>query len=208
MPVDRHRGTCRLCGQEAEMTFEHIPPQSARNKARRRAADLVAAHNEANPGAFPARGWTQLQRGVGAAVLCEPCNNDTGAKLVPPYSELANTITDELSARISVKDGLLHIPLELELQLEGWRLGAVAREALVMLMASSGGAAVTRRWPSLKALINRRRRATATRPGARCQSVRRKPKPDLAASRGDQRGGLQGVHRGSSRPVRMELNDR
>ena len=190
------------------MTFEHIPPQSARNKARRRAADLVAAHNEANPGAFPARGWTQLQRGVGAAVLCEPCNNDTGAKLVPPYSELANTITDELSARISVKDGLLHIPLELELQLEGWRLGAVAREALVMLMASSRGS----RGDETSAVAESPYPIGGVGPlPPTWRSVSERSSEAEAGSRrqpGRSTGGLQGVHRGSSRPVRMELNYR
>ena len=146
LPLAKHVGWCRLCGQEAELTFEHFPPRSTGNNQRQRAYPFWAAHQagEVEVGALPT-GWIPLQRGIGAAVLCDPCNTKrTGGRLVRAYARLAGQAVELLSANRSIENGRPHIPATFRLTIEDSALGAVARQALVMLMAVSGGAALTR----------------------------------------------------------------
>jgi hypothetical protein len=95
-----------------------------------------------------------MQRGIGATVFCSQCNNQTtGARLVPMYSRFANAMTGELASNSRVIDGQVHLPAGIEMRFEDCHLGAVARQALAMLMAASGGAALTRLFPGLYALV-------------------------------------------------------
>ena len=155
-PTGKHIGLCRLCGEEQELTFEHFPPRSARNADRQRAFSFWSAHvaGEQEIGAVPPTGWTPMQRGIGAAVLCSKCNNErTGRRLVPAYSRFANEMIAILASEVRLEDGRLHVPSTIQLTIEGSCVGAFARQALVMLMAVSGGAALTRLWPQLYDLV-------------------------------------------------------
>jgi hypothetical protein len=156
LPAAKHVGCCRLCGQEAELTFEHFPPRSSGNNQRQRAYPFRTPHQagEAEVGAMPTAGWISLQRGIGAAVLCDPCNTKrTGRRLVPAYSQFAAQAVELLAANTSIEDGRPHIPRTFRLTIEDSALGAIGRQALVMLMAVSGGAALTRSWPELYELV-------------------------------------------------------
>jgi hypothetical protein len=156
LPIDRHMGCCRLCGQIGELTYEHFPPRSAYNGGRQRAYGFWASHEagETEIGAVPSGGWTSMQRGIGAAVLCGPCNNvRTGSRLVPVYSRFARKTVEVIAANTSVVDGRPHVPVGFRIEIEDSALGAVARQALVMMMAVSGGAALTRTWPKLFDLV-------------------------------------------------------
>lgn len=156
LPTDRHSGCCRLCGQISELTYEHFPPRSAHNDGRQRAYGFWAAHEagETEIGAVPSSGWTSMQRGIGAAVLCGPCNNArTGSRLVPVYSRFARKTVELIAANTSIVDGRLNLPVGFRIDVEDSALGAVARQALVMMMAVSGGAALTRTWPQLFDLV-------------------------------------------------------
>lgn len=85
-------GTCRLCGNHGELTFEHIPPQSADNSTRiwlYRAVDLW----ERQPDAVDLpRGGRQQQRGAGGRFLCGPCNHGLGSASVPEYKRWARPL--------------------------------------------------------------------------------------------------------------------
>jgi hypothetical protein len=95
-----------------------------------------------------------MQRGIGAAVLCGPCNNArTGSRLVPVYSRFARKTVELIAANTSIVDGRLNLPVGFRIDVEDSALGAVARQALVMMMAVSGGAALTRTWPQLFDLV-------------------------------------------------------
>jgi hypothetical protein len=153
LPRNRHLGVCRLCAQEAELTFEHIPPRSAGNRDRRRGVDAVTSFAQDDPLQFPRSGWFQSQRGVGAAVLCEPCNNWCGARLVPAYADLANDIVRTVAGNVIERDGVVYVPATVELDLPDYHLGNVSRQALVMLLAASGGAALARRWPAIERIV-------------------------------------------------------
>ncbi len=66
-------GRCRICGQDGDLSFEHVPPQKAFNDQR-----LIAYSVEGHITKKEVKG-RQLQRGAGAYTLCEQCNNSTGA---------------------------------------------------------------------------------------------------------------------------------
>jgi hypothetical protein len=66
-------GTCRLCGQERKLSFEHVPPQSAFNDA-----PVIEYVLEEMLKAGRAKGRIR-QGGVGQHTLCESCNSGTGS---------------------------------------------------------------------------------------------------------------------------------
>ena len=86
-------GKCRLCGKEnVELTFEHVPPESAFNNQRvqlinrsdalecltnpdKRIEDIDKLH------------YVDQQRGDGGYYLCADCNSKTGKWYVKAYSE-------------------------------------------------------------------------------------------------------------------------
>lgn len=79
-------GTCHICGAYGELTFEHVPPQSAFNMHRILQADvwkLISRGNLDEP-----RGRIQ-QRGSGAFTLCKSCNSRTGSWYGTAYAEWA-----------------------------------------------------------------------------------------------------------------------
>ena len=68
-------GTCCLCGEHRELTFEHVPPRKAFNDntvVLTTLKELIRTTVQGDP-----RG-RQQQRGAGAYTLCGPCNNNTG----------------------------------------------------------------------------------------------------------------------------------
>jgi len=83
-------GKCRICGKEGELSFEHVPPQSA--------------FNEETVIEYTLESWTtkrkakgkQRQGGIGEYTLCEQCNNDTGSWYGDEYVKWAKTASDIL----------------------------------------------------------------------------------------------------------------
>jgi hypothetical protein len=74
------QGTCSLCGNAGDLTFEHIPPKAAFNNLRTISLSWDQAMR-LGPDA-PVRGKIQ-QGGVGAYSLCPKCNNWTGKVYAP-----------------------------------------------------------------------------------------------------------------------------
>ena len=83
------RGTCRLCSSEGQLSFEHIPPQSAFNKSRVLSVSFEKAL-ELGPDEPGRKDGRWQQRGSGMHSLCSQCNNDTGAWYVPAYASFAH----------------------------------------------------------------------------------------------------------------------
>lgn len=69
-------GTCCICLRHGDLTFEHVPPQAAFNKAR---VEIVSGAKaiELPPGVIEDGDYEQ--RGMGGDTLCKPCNSNTGA---------------------------------------------------------------------------------------------------------------------------------
>lgn len=154
LPTGRKvEGNCRLCGTLGPLSFEHTPAQSTGNRGRARGAGWAASLGNPDPSRFPTKGTFWSQKGIGARVLCKPCNERTGSRLVPRYSELSNAVAARLDEVVRLVDDQLHVPGSVALDLDGFALGAVARQALVMNLSVSGGAAMTRRWPRLREIV-------------------------------------------------------
>jgi hypothetical protein len=68
-------GTCRICGFNKKLSFEHVPPEAAFNDRpirEIRGEVLINADLDKIAGKIS-------QRGSGSYTLCEKCNNDTGS---------------------------------------------------------------------------------------------------------------------------------
>ena len=76
MAKKKVHGTCCICLQEGELTFEHVPPRSAFNSSRVQVVQGNAALR-LPPGEIS--GGTYQQQGSGGNTLCARCNNNTGA---------------------------------------------------------------------------------------------------------------------------------
>lgn len=154
MPTRPTSGFCRVCGTEDKLTYEHVPPQATGNDRSAKAYDAwLALLAGADPQHPPGR-YQSHQRGVGGHVLCELCNNHCGRELVPTYARFA----DDLAARMSRlpsrrPDDRVVVPHTVGMILEGHPLGRVARQAIAMLMASSGGTALVQLHPELTELV-------------------------------------------------------
>lgn len=66
-------GKCRICGKYGKLSFEHVPPQRAFNKA-----TIVEYTLESWIAKRKVKGKYR-QGGVGQHTLCEKCNSDTGS---------------------------------------------------------------------------------------------------------------------------------
>lgn len=71
-------GRCRICGEDSELTFEHVPPRKAFNQRTVRVFKGEQIMELGPDGPFD-RGGRLEQGGTGAHTLCGRCNNLTGA---------------------------------------------------------------------------------------------------------------------------------
>lgn len=89
-------GICHICGEEKELTFEHLPPRGANNNSRAKAivGDVLVNHiaGNAKPWDFSNCRYKSMQRGMGIYSICKECNNNTGANYAEEYIKFANTI--------------------------------------------------------------------------------------------------------------------
>ena len=69
-------GRCHLCGEMAQLTFEHIPPQQAFNNRGVLLQEMKLPSEEVPNGAV-GKLFT-YQRGLGSYSLCTRCNSQTG----------------------------------------------------------------------------------------------------------------------------------
>ncbi|WP_284653500.1 hypothetical protein [Flavobacterium terrisoli] len=85
-------GICKLCKQEKELTYEHIPPQSAFNRNtkfyRLETTEYFKNAKEYVEGNLKPKSRKE-QGGVGDYCLCGNCNGYLGSKYVREYKRLA-----------------------------------------------------------------------------------------------------------------------
>lgn len=77
-------GICCICGEEKELTFEHIPPRAAFNYFNLKMYDFWAYILRNNTR------YKQFQKGAGRYSLCASCNNLTGEWYGAAYAEFAS----------------------------------------------------------------------------------------------------------------------
>ena len=80
-------GICRLCGNEKELTKEHVPPRSTFNKHTKYfSIPLDEIMSVENPLKHTFKG-KKYQGGIGYYTLCEKCNNFLGSEYVNSYRD-------------------------------------------------------------------------------------------------------------------------
>lgn len=78
-------GHCSICGEFGQLSFEHVPPRSAFNKA-----SVVEYLLDDAIYKTGAKGKTK-QKGIGYYTLCEKCNNNTGSWYGNEYARWTRT---------------------------------------------------------------------------------------------------------------------
>ncbi|MHB8279747.1 MAG: hypothetical protein ACYDIA_19135 [Candidatus Humimicrobiaceae bacterium] len=76
LPRKSLKGLCRLCGQESDLTKEHIPPKSSGNKDRHEKYDLDGWLKSGF--AYDKTKLSVEQGGIFGFTLCRECNSLTG----------------------------------------------------------------------------------------------------------------------------------
>ncbi len=150
VPPEPHTGFCRICGKHIELSFEHIPPRAAGNSVRAKVVPAIDVLASNEPVTFPHRGWTPAQRGAGGYVLCESCNRVAGHRYVKPYAAFAKAVKEGIDAHY---DQVGHLPGTLDLGVEGWELGDIARQGLVALMDVGIHSRLILRYPGLSDVV-------------------------------------------------------
>lgn len=155
MPTTRGIGRCRICGEEREMTKEHIPPATAFNRGPLREHSLdeyLHREDEELPGGRLRQG------GMWGYTLCETCNNLTGRLYAPEYGRWARTAVNAMAdARVNVYEvdrQTAPVPGRLAIAGDpGPRPGAFVREALAITCSLSGPFDLAGRFPAIRRIV-------------------------------------------------------
>ena len=92
-------GKCHICGNEKELSWEHIPPKSSGNKLTIKyytSEELLADDVLSGAADISSKRYHLSQGGLKMQTICEDCNNITGADYVQAYSDFANLIKSAL----------------------------------------------------------------------------------------------------------------
>ncbi len=160
LPRRALRGRCRLCGQETELTKEHIPPKSSGNKERHTTLtfeDWLRDRLEDNPEAK----HTVEQGGIFGYTLCKNCNSMTGTLYGNEYKrwvELAKKLINGYGHGIVPKLDSLPGPFGENITFGNKKDGAVKPGALVRQVMScmcslSGSWDLAGRYPAIRRII-------------------------------------------------------
>lgn len=81
-------GTCRLCGENKKLTFEHIPPKCTDNNKQIKTIDMIEFMQfEGNPKEFVPTKYEQI-RATGDHILCSSCNSWMGARFIKDFKKM------------------------------------------------------------------------------------------------------------------------
>lgn len=108
-------GRCALCGEEKELSFEHIPPESCFNNlpVKSVSGSIILqsiSNDKRKPWELSGLKYQNMQRGMGKWSLCTDCNSKTGRWYGKDYSKFAHSLNNLLIennvdavGRISIK---------------------------------------------------------------------------------------------------------
>lgn len=101
----KHFGKCALCGKECNLSFEHIPPESAFNNspAKPVSGDKLVEDDDRMPWDTSGLKYEHQQRGMGKYSLCRECNSFTGVYYGKAYTYIARIMHVTLHEEIDPK---------------------------------------------------------------------------------------------------------
>jgi len=98
------KGICRICGEEKELSFEHIPPQSLGNTREARLRNGVTIlENDRFIWDIGDLKYAQRQQGIGFFTICRECNSYKGIHYDNYFKDFYLQISDERAKYIGGK---------------------------------------------------------------------------------------------------------
>lgn len=160
LPRHPAKGRCRLCGQEGDLTKEHIPPKSSGNKERHTNLtldDWLRDKLEANS---KTKGPIE-QGGIFGYTLCRRCNSLTGTLYGTEYKEWVNRANKMIDgfgpgmvATLNQMPGPFGENLDFGCKEDGGvKPGAFVRQVLSNMCSLSGSWDLAGRHPTLRRII-------------------------------------------------------
>ncbi len=90
-------GTCRLCNEDKDLNYEHVPPRCTFNRNTRFVQiPMLDFVKDSNPFEFKAKGKVE-QGGIGFFSFCQECNNKLGTTYVRAYKRWVQAGAEVLS---------------------------------------------------------------------------------------------------------------
>lgn len=154
MPKKRHVGRCRICGETAVLTKEHIPPAAAFNRGRAKLHTVDEWLKGQDRDELV--GGLLTQDGVWGFTLCKPCNDLTGARYGGEYKRWANTVFKMLAGTDVPELDAERETRKAAFELLGGRKprpGAFVRQVLAMMCSLSAGFDLAGRYPQIRRMI-------------------------------------------------------
>ena len=114
--MSKRRGKCCLCGQECELSFEHIPPRAAFNsdpakpvKGTEFLTDQRLNNDSRMPWETKGLKYENQQQGMGMFSLCTSCNNNTGSWYGADYIKFARTMHIALQKGFTAEENAIQV---------------------------------------------------------------------------------------------------
>lgn len=156
-PHRRGVGRCRICGEQRELTREHVPPRAAFNKERGRVHSLLEWLSRTAEGVLP--GGILRQGGNWGYTLCGPCNNFIGHEYADEYTRMAvgivNTFVGENVLELDARPDQPIAGVTLTGNAPGShpRPGMFVREVLALMCTMSADLDLAGRYPAIRRMI-------------------------------------------------------
>ncbi len=142
-------GTCNICDQYCELSYEHVPPRSAFNDRKVLLCSVDSYWNHGPGQGRQVRG-RQLQSGYGANTLCERCNRTTGKWYAPYFADWCRQGM-EFYNKTQGKAALVYFSMVFPLP--------ILKQIVTMFLARNGGGFQTdKKEPLVRFVLNRESR--------------------------------------------------
>ncbi len=113
-------GKCNICGQEAELTWDHVPPKFCFNTEKVKYNKILDIHNS--------KPLKESQNGVKFRSICNDCNNRLlGSKYDKEYKKLVDLLYNLYTSKTK---------LEPYVDIEGLQVNKIARAIVGHFLAS------------------------------------------------------------------------
>lgn len=158
LPEVAEVGWCRICGDVAPLTKEHIPPRVVGNKGQHRTFSLAGSVNRPE-GTLDLGPGTPGQGGIWGYTLCKECNELTGQRYVREFRDWVGRAASILAAGPAPGEVDAQVePLGMAFGLGGAEDGGVApgdfvRQVLAMMSTLSGSWRLNERHPIVREII-------------------------------------------------------
>lgn len=133
MTIEESIGICAICGENKQLTFEHVPPRATFNSSPTKivTGEYILGRIDKLPWELDNCKYVNMQRGTGYQQLCASCNNYFGNWYVPTYVKFVNTL-----AKLA-KDNNFQTNTKLRIELEKVDILPIFKQILTMFCTAN-----------------------------------------------------------------------